>query len=77
MTAGQFALNWVLNNDLVTAVIVGPKNMEQWNGYVSALDHAFSAADEAFVDRLVPSGFNSTPYFGDPKLPPLGRVPRT
>ena len=77
MTAGQFALNWVLNNRLVNSVIVGPKSMAQWRDYLSALDHDFTAEDEAVVDALVPPGFNSTPFFGDVKLPPRGRRPRT
>lgn len=76
MTAGQFALNWVLNNRLVNSVIVGPKSLDQWRDYLSALDQSFTAEDEALVNELVPAGFNSTPFFGDVKLPPLGRIPR-
>ena len=53
MTAGQFALNWVLNNQLVTSVIAGPRTEEQWRDYLGALDHRFDADDEALVDRLV------------------------
>lgn len=77
MTAGQYALNWVLNNALVASVIVGPKTMSQWRDYLSALDHEFTAEDEEFLDGLVPAGFNSTPFFGDVKLPPRGRKPRS
>jgi aryl-alcohol dehydrogenase-like predicted oxidoreductase len=73
-TAAIFSLAWVLNNDLISSVVAGPKNLQQLQGYVDALQFGFSAADEAFVDKLVPPGFNSTPFFGDPKLPPLGRV---
>lgn len=77
MTAAQFALNWVLNNDLVSSVIAGPRTLEQWRHYIEALNHDFTAADEAFVDRLVAAGRASTPGFIDPKLPPTGRQPRT
>lgn len=77
MTAGQFALNWVLNNNLVSSVIAGPRTMEQWAQYLDALNHEFTAADEAFVDRMVPAGGASTRGFIDPKLPPTGREPRT
>ena len=76
MTAGQFALNWVLNNKLVTAVIAGPRTEEQWRDYLGALKHKFDAADEALVDSLVPPGHTSTPGYTDPKFPILGRVPR-
>ena len=76
MTAGQFALNWVLNNKLVTAVIAGPRTEGQWHDYLGALKHRFDAADEALVDSLVPPGHTSTPGYTDPKFPILGRVPR-
>jgi aryl-alcohol dehydrogenase-like predicted oxidoreductase len=77
MTAGQFALNWVLNNEYVTSVVVGPRTMEQWHEYLGALDHAFSAEDEAFLDGLVAAGHPSTPGFNDPAYPIEGRLPRT
>ena len=38
MTAGQFALNWVLNNKLVTSVLAGPRTEPQWREYLGALD---------------------------------------
>ncbi len=76
MTAGQFAFNWVLNNALVTSVLAGPRTMAQWKEYLGALEHPFTAADEAFVDRLVTPGHPSTPGFNDPKYPITGRAPR-
>jgi aryl-alcohol dehydrogenase-like predicted oxidoreductase len=77
MTAGQFALNWVLNNSLVTAVIAGPRTEEQWRDYLGALDHKFDAEDEALIDGLVAPGHTSTPGYTDPKFPILGRVARS
>jgi aryl-alcohol dehydrogenase-like predicted oxidoreductase len=77
MTAGQFALNWVLNNGLVTAAIAGPRTEEQWNDYIGALDHPFSAEDEALVDQLVPTGHPSTAGYNDPAYPIAGRQPQT
>ena len=76
MTAGQFALNWVLNNRLVTAVLAGPRTEEQWREYLGALDHKFDAEDEALIDSMVAAGHTSTPGYTDPKFPILGRVPR-
>jgi aryl-alcohol dehydrogenase-like predicted oxidoreductase len=77
MTAGQFAVRWVLNNTLVTGTIAGPRTEAQWDDYVGALDHAFTAEDEALIDRLVPPGHPSTPGFSDPAYPIEGRLPRT
>ena len=74
MTAGQFALHWVLHNRLVTAVIAGPRTEEQWREYLGALEHGFDAEDEALIDSLVPPGHTSTPGYTDPKFPILGRV---
>jgi aryl-alcohol dehydrogenase-like predicted oxidoreductase len=77
MTAGQFAVLWVLNNALVTAAIAGPRTEAQWDDYVGALDHRFTAEDEALIDRLVTPGHPSTPGFNDPAYPIEGRVART
>lgn len=75
MSAGQFAMNWVLNNATVTAVIAGPRTFGQWLDYVSALDHGLSAEDEALVDGLVAAGHPSTPGYSDPRYPIKGRNP--
>lgn len=77
MTPADFAMNWLLNNEIVTSVIAGPRTSAQWKAYLGALDHRFTAADEAFADKLVPSGHASTPGFNDPRYPPTGRQPRT
>lgn len=77
ITAGQFAVAWVLNNKLVTAPIGGPRTEAQWEDYVGALDYRFTAEDEALVNRLVPAGHPSTPGYNDPAYPLEGRVART
>jgi aryl-alcohol dehydrogenase-like predicted oxidoreductase len=77
MTAGQFAVLWVLNNALVTAAIAGPRTEAQWDDYVGALGRKFTAEDEALIDYLVTPGHPSTPGFNDPAYPIEGRVPRT
>ncbi|MCX7140809.1 MAG: aldo/keto reductase [Proteobacteria bacterium] len=73
MSAGQFALNWVLNNRIITSVLAGPRTLEQWEEYLGALKHGFSAEDEALVDTMVKSGHPSTPGFNDPRYPVAGR----
>ena len=77
ITPGQFAVAWVLNNRLVTAVIGGPRTAEQWEDYLGALAYRFTAEDEALIDRLVASGHPSTPGFNDPAYPVEGRQPRS
>ena len=72
-----FAVSWVLNNALVSAVIGGPRTEEQWNDYLGALDYRFTAEDEALVDGLVVSGHPSTPGYNDPQYPIEGRPTRT
>jgi aryl-alcohol dehydrogenase-like predicted oxidoreductase len=73
----QFAVRWVLNNKLLTAAVAGPRTMEQWQGYLSALSADFIAEDEALVDSLVPAGHPSTPGYSDPAYPLEGRLART
>jgi aryl-alcohol dehydrogenase-like predicted oxidoreductase len=77
ITAGQFAVNWVLNNKFVTAAVAGPRTEAQWDEYLGALDYTFTAEDEALVDSLVVTGHPSTPGYNDPQYPIEGRVPRT
>jgi aryl-alcohol dehydrogenase-like predicted oxidoreductase len=76
ITSGQFALAWVLNNRLVTSTIAGPRTEAQWDDYLPALNFAFSAEDEAFVDSLVVTGHSSTPGYNDPAHPFHGRQSR-
>ena len=77
MTPGQFAVNWVLNNRLISAAIAGPRTEPQWDDYLGALDYEFTVEDEALVDSLVPTGHPSTPGYSDPAYPLEGRQPRT
>jgi len=77
ITAGQFAVAWVLNSAFVTGVIAGPRTEEQWADYLRALDYRFTAEDEALIDRLVASGHPSTPGYNDPAYPIEGRRART
>ena len=77
MTALQYAILWLLNNAVVASVVAGPRTFEQWQDYVGALAHEFTAEDEAFLDRLVPSGHPSTPGFTDPRYPHTGRMALT
>jgi len=76
MKPAHFALNWVLNNALITSVIAGPRTFDQWRDYLVAMEHAFDAEDERLVDQLVPWGHPATPGYTDPKQPVTGRVPR-
>jgi aryl-alcohol dehydrogenase-like predicted oxidoreductase len=77
VTPGQFAVAWVLNNPLITAVIGGPRTPEQWEDYLGALAYRFTAEDEALIDRLVVTGHPSTPGFNDPAYPIEGRPQRS
>ena len=76
ISAADFALAWVLNNQLVTAAITGPRTEAHWDSYIKALDIKLDADDEALVNRLVTEGHASTPGFNDPSHPVEGRVPR-
>jgi aryl-alcohol dehydrogenase-like predicted oxidoreductase len=76
ITAGQFAVAWVLNNGIVTAAIAGPRTEAQWEDYLGALSYRFTEEDEALVDSLVPPGHPSTPGYNDPAYPLEGRPRR-
>lgn len=74
MTAGQFALNWVLANPDVSSVLPGPRTLGQWAEYLGAIGKPFGAEDEALIDRLVAPGHPSTPGYTDPRYPVAGRM---
>ena len=74
LTTTQFALAWVLNNRIVSAVIGGPRTFEQWTDYLSAIGKTLDDEDEAFVDSLVTPGHPSTPGYNDPQYPFYGRI---
>src|SRR5438477_12340787 len=74
LTATQFALAWVLNNRIVSAVIGGPRTFEQWTEYLSAVGKTLDAEDEALIDSLVRPGHPSTPGYNDPQYPFYGRI---
>jgi aryl-alcohol dehydrogenase-like predicted oxidoreductase len=74
LTAGQFALAWVLRNRIVSSVIAGPRSFEQWTDYLSAVGKTLDAEDEALIDSLVRPGHPSTPGYSDPQYPFYGRI---
>ena len=77
VTGVDLAVGWVLNNRLVSAVLAGPRTLEQWRSYLRALAYRFTAEDEAFFDSLVAAGHPSTPGYNDPRYPIEGRLTHT
>jgi aryl-alcohol dehydrogenase-like predicted oxidoreductase len=74
LTATQFALAWVLSNQIVSSVIAGPRTFEQWTDYLTAVGTTLDAADEALIDSLVAPGHPSAPGYNDPQYPFYGRI---
>src|SRR4051794_19804267 len=73
----HLAINWVLNNRLITGCIVGPRTEAHLEDYLAALAYRFTAEDEVLIDGLVAPGHPSTPGYNDPQYPIEGRVPAT
>jgi aryl-alcohol dehydrogenase (NADP+) len=74
LTAAQLAIAWVLSNRIVTSVIAGPRTLEQWTDYLTAVGRKLDEEDEALVDSLVTPGHPSTPGYNDPAYPFYGRI---
>jgi aryl-alcohol dehydrogenase (NADP+) len=72
-TLAQFALAWLWANRIVTAIVAGPRTLEQWKDYVDAVGTKWTDEDEALVDSLVRPGHPSTPGYTDPRYPFFGR----
>ncbi|MBE7416572.1 MAG: aldo/keto reductase [Ideonella sp.] len=65
----HFAAAWVLAHRAVSAVIAGPRTLEQWRDYLPALELTITPEDEALVDALVHPGHPATPGYSDPAYP--------
>jgi len=74
LTATQFAVGWLLRNQIVSSVIGGPRTLEQWTDYLAAAEVELDDDDEALLDSLVTPGYPSTPGYHDPQYPFFGRI---
>ncbi|RYF40577.1 MAG: aldo/keto reductase, partial [Comamonadaceae bacterium] len=74
ITLAQFATAWMLANAAVSAVIAGPRTLQQWQDYLPAVGYQVTAEDEELVDSFVAPGHPSTPGFTDPAYPLHPRV---
>jgi aryl-alcohol dehydrogenase-like predicted oxidoreductase len=70
-------LAWCLANPIITAVILGPRTIEQFLDNSACLEVTITEEDERVVDELVPLGEHSGKGFQDPQYPVLGRPARS
>lgn len=66
-TAAQLAVAWVLHQPGITSSILGPRNLEQIESLLPAVDIALDEQDLEFCDDLVPPGTYVTSYFNTSK----------
>jgi aryl-alcohol dehydrogenase-like predicted oxidoreductase len=62
-TSAQLAVAWVIKQPGITGTILGPRNLEQLEGVLPALDIALDDDDLNFFDSLVPPGRYVVNYF--------------
>jgi aryl-alcohol dehydrogenase-like predicted oxidoreductase len=70
----HYACAWVLKNQLVSAIIAGPRTFAQWQDYFACLEVPLDQTDETLVDQLVAPGYASTLGYHDPAYPFVGRT---
>lgn len=68
----DLALRWVLENQAVASVLIGPRTMAQLQGYLDALACSFGPQDEEAVDAIAPPG-TAIGLYTDPRYPIRGR----
>lgn len=68
-----FAIAWLLANPIVTGAVIGPRNLEQLQSYLEAVDISWNAAHEEAVAQLVPPGTTAAHQLVDPAYPTEGR----
>lgn len=69
----SLAINWVLANDAVTSVLIGPKSLTQLETYLRSASADFTDEDEKFLRTLCAPGQTPAPGHGDPRYPLQGR----
>lgn len=72
-SAVSLAINWVLANDAVTSVLIGPKSLDQLEAYLASAESLYTDEDEAFLSSLCASGHTPAPGHSDPRYPLRGR----
>lgn len=68
------AIGWVLANDIVSSVLIGPRTLEQTQAYLAAATTTYDSADETALSALCPSGHTPAIGYSDPRYPYRGRV---
>jgi len=62
-TVSQLALAWTLQQPGITAPIIGPRTMEQFQDNMGALDVEFSDEDLQIIDSFAPPGESCSPFY--------------
>jgi len=62
-TVAQLALAWVLNQPGITGAIIGPRNLEQFESLLPAINIKLKESDFKFCDALVPPGSHVSNHF--------------
>jgi aryl-alcohol dehydrogenase-like predicted oxidoreductase len=72
-TVAQFALAWVMSRPGVTAPLVGPRTLEQFEDNLGAIDVEITEEDAAIVDGLVAPGEHVAEFYEASFAPNLHR----
>jgi aryl-alcohol dehydrogenase-like predicted oxidoreductase len=76
ITLIQLAIAFVLNHPAITAALIGPRTMEQFEGQLAAADVVLEEAVLDRIDEIVPPGTTINPAdnsFANPALAPAAR----
>jgi aryl-alcohol dehydrogenase-like predicted oxidoreductase len=66
-TVSQLAVAWILNQPGITAVIIGPRNLEQFEELLPSMEIQLNQSDLNFCDQLVPPGTYVSNHFNTSK----------
>ncbi|MCB8840783.1 aldo/keto reductase [Aurantimonas sp. VKM B-3413] len=70
------AIRWVLANEGIPSVLIGPKTLDQLEGYLKAIETPYGPEDEAFLSGLCAPGQLPVAGHADPRYPYRGRRPQ-
>ncbi len=69
----QLSLAWCMHQPGITAPIIGPRTMEQFEDNIKALDVEITDADREKIDEICPPGRAIVPYYNAQFGPPMYR----
>lgn len=72
ISVAAFSTSWVLSNPFVNSIVAGPRTIDQWRTYCSAIEYNITKEDRDKINAIVKPGTTAIPQYIDPAYPVEG-----